>query len=407
MVVKKMCGERRGYMFVALLKNGETCSLLDDWTIEQLHVLRATQAFFCPVCLKRVQLKIGTKRMPHFAHETKCTIETERETFAHLQGKQQLYEWLTNEKIEVEIEKYLRHIQQRPDIFVRHMQHMYAIEYQCSVIPFSLFAKRTNAYKNAHIVPIWLLHTSHVKRRSLFFQLSSFSWLFFNDQEVIPFYCDERREVSFLHHLIPLSSTLAYGEWATFPLHAISFSSFFQTPQRQHDVLFHAWQMKKKQWRLSPLYYRTNRTFCRIVYHAHMTPSLFPHEAGIPLRHAYWFETPPFIWQTYMLLEMMRIPLHVTFSFHQLYERMRYFIRQNLIHIRRLPLVTKSHYSYALMDYLHALVSLRFLKKVGKSSFQRIRSWSLPRNAEEAIVGDEQLLRRIVSKKEDFFTKRE
>lgn len=67
MVVKKMCGERRGYMFVALLKNGETCSLLDDWTIEQLHVLRATQAFFCPVCLKRVQLKIGTKRMPHFA----------------------------------------------------------------------------------------------------------------------------------------------------------------------------------------------------------------------------------------------------------------------------------------------------------------------------------------------------
>lgn len=117
------------------------------------------------------------------------------------------------------------------------------------------------------------------------------------------------------------------------------------------------------------LYYRTNRTFCRIVYHAHMTPSLFPHEAGIPLRHSYWFETPPFIWQTYMLVEMMNVPLHVTFSFHQLYERMRYFIRQNLIHIRRLPLVTKSHYSYALMDYLHALVSLRFLKKSEKVRF--------------------------------------
>ena len=162
-------------MFIALFENGEVCSLLDGWTVEQLQRWRETKSFICPVCFGRVQLKIGTKRMPHFAHETKCTIETERETAAHLQGKQQLYEWLTNEKIEVEVEKYLRHIQQRPDVFVRHMQHMYAIEYQCSVIPFSLFAKRTNAYKNAHIVPIWLLHTSHVKRRSLFFQLSSFS----------------------------------------------------------------------------------------------------------------------------------------------------------------------------------------------------------------------------------------
>ncbi len=50
MLVKKICGERGGCMFVALLKNGETCSLLDDWTVEQLHVLRATQSFFLP-CL--------------------------------------------------------------------------------------------------------------------------------------------------------------------------------------------------------------------------------------------------------------------------------------------------------------------------------------------------------------------
>ncbi|PIC05837.1 restriction endonuclease [Anoxybacillus flavithermus] len=394
-------------MFVALLKNGETCSLLDDWTVEQLHVLRATQSFFCPVCFRRVQLKIGKKRMSHFAHETKCTIETERETFAHLQGKQQLYEWLMNENIEAEVEKYLPHIQQRPDVFVRHEKKMYAVEYQCSVIPSSLFVKRTNAYVNAHIVPIWLLHSSHMRRFGLFFQLSSFSWLFFNCYEMIPFYCPQRREVSFLHHLIPLSKTITYGEWTTIPLDTMSFSFFQQAPQRKHDALFDAWQMKKKQWRLSPLYYRTNRAFCRIVYEAHMTPSLFPHEAGIPLRHSYWFETPPFVWQTYMLLEMMNIPPHLTFSFHQLYERMQYFIRQNLIHIRRLPLMTKSHYSYALMDYLHALVSLRLLKKVGKSTFQRIRSWSLPHNMEEAIRGDEQLLRRIVSKKEDFFTKRE
>ncbi|MCX8046370.1 MAG: competence protein CoiA family protein [Anoxybacillus gonensis] len=394
-------------MFVALFKNGEVCSLLDDWTVEQLHVWRATESFFCPVCRKRVQLKIGKKRMPHFAHEAKCIIETERETIAHLQGKQQLYEWLLNERLEVGVETYLPHIQQRPDIFVVHQQKMYALEYQCSTISSSLFTKRTKAYMNANMIPIWILHSSHVQRRGLFFRLSSFLWLFFNDQEMIPFYCSTQRTMSFLHHLIPLSATIAYGEWTTVPLHALSFSSLRKRMNRQQTALFDAWNIKKKQWRMSPLYYRTNRTFCRIVYEAHMTPSLFPHEAGIPLRHSYWFETPPFVWQTYMLLEMMNIPLHVTFSFHQLYDRLQRFIRQNLIHIRSLPLVTKTHYSYALMDYLHALVSLRFLKKVGKSSFQRIRSWSLPQNMEEAIRGDEQVLRRIVSKKEDFFVKRE
>lgn len=393
-------------MFVALLKNGETCSLLDDWTLEQLQQLRTTQSFFCPVCYERVQLKIGKKRMSHFAHETKCIVETERETIAHLQGKQQLYEWLRKD-FAVEVEKYLPHIQQRPDVFVMHKGRMYALEYQCSVIPSSLFIKRTKAYMSARIVPIWLLHSSHVQRRGLLFHLSSFQWLFLNDEATIICYCPERCEMGLLHHLIPLSATIAYGQWETFPLHTMSFLSLHKTSALQHESLFHVWNMKKKKWRLSPMYYRANRTFCRIVYEAHMTPSLFPHEAGIPLRHSYWFETPPFIWQTYMLVEMMNVPLHVTFSFHQLYERLQRFIRQNVVHIRLLPLVTKSHYSYALMDYLHALVSLRFLKKVGKSSFQRIRSWSLPRTIEEAIVGDEQVLRRIVSKKEDFFTKRE
>ncbi len=35
-------------MFVALFKNGEVCSLLDDWTVEQLHVWRANESFFVP-----------------------------------------------------------------------------------------------------------------------------------------------------------------------------------------------------------------------------------------------------------------------------------------------------------------------------------------------------------------------
>lgn len=394
-------------MFIALFENGEVCSLLDGWTVEQLQRWRETKSFICPVCFGRVQLKIGKKRMPHFAHETRCVIETERETTAHLQGKQQLYEWVKGGPLKAEVEKYLSHIQQRPDVFVSYKEKMYALEYQCSLIPMSLFMKRTKAYMCANIVPVWILHRSYLQRRGLLFQLSSFSWLFFNDNGTITFYCPIRKQFSFLHHLIPLSATLAYGQWTTVPLHAMSFTFLHMTPQPQADTLFYVWNMKKKQWRLSPLYYRTNRTFCHIVYNAHMTPSLFPHEAGIPLRHSYWFETPPFIWQTYMLMEMMAVPLHVTFSFHQLYEQLQRFIRQNIVRVRQLPLVTTSHYSYALMDYLHALVSLRFLKKVGKSSFQRIRSWSLPSTIEEAMKGDEDVLRRIVSKKEDFFIKRE
>ncbi len=61
---------------------------------------------------------------------------------------------------------------------------------------------------------------------------------FFNDQEIIPFYCSTQRTMSFLHHLIPLSATIAYGEWTTVPLHMISFSSLHKTPHGQQDALF-------------------------------------------------------------------------------------------------------------------------------------------------------------------------
>ena len=65
---------------------------------------------------------------------------SEGETEEHLSAKELLYEWLTDETIE--IEAYLPDLQQRPDLLVGKT----AIEVQCSALSWSRFVQRTEKY---------------------------------------------------------------------------------------------------------------------------------------------------------------------------------------------------------------------------------------------------------------------
>ncbi|MGX1981462.1 competence CoiA-like predicted nuclease [Thermolongibacillus altinsuensis] len=402
-------------MFVALRENGERCSLLDGWTMDQLRQLRKSERFFCPVCGERVQLKLGNKRSPHFAHKKMCVVQTERESLEHLLGKEHLYTWLKRQDVDVHLEPYLPQIQQRPDLLVCTSNHLYALEYQCSPIPTALFQKRTNAYRKEGMIPIWILGSNHFRRVSTHgVKLSTFHWLFVDGSMQIPllrFYCPMTKHFLQLTHFIPFSSSLTYATLHISPLSSCSFDDFLCSPRISFPSSFWTeWKRKKGQWRLSyPLYRNgTNEKFYAYVYAAHLSPALFPVEAGLPVAHLYWFETPAFIWQTYLLLEIMKRPLYATFSFHEIYEEMKRFIRRKMIQIRTLPLVMNSHYSYALMDYLCLLVRVRLLKRVGKTTFQRIRAVRIPNTMEEAIWLDEQIIQMLTfDQKEDFLKSRE
>lgn len=139
-------------MFTAITEKGSIINLFNMKDKDELKVLRSIPTY-CPECKGRVILKMGEKKITHFAHERKewCKANGEAESSYHLQGKLQLYEKLLQLKLEPQLEPYYSEIKQRADISFIWNNKKYVIEYQCAVISPQL-VKKTYSWlsKNKH-----------------------------------------------------------------------------------------------------------------------------------------------------------------------------------------------------------------------------------------------------------------
>ena len=101
------------------------------------HQAKRSQHYFCPACKQQVQLKRGKHKIAHFAHfkHQACESFSEGETAEHLRAKNQLYQWLLQQNLPVQMEAYLPLLKQRPDLLVGKI----AIEMQCSPLSTTRF----------------------------------------------------------------------------------------------------------------------------------------------------------------------------------------------------------------------------------------------------------------------------
>lgn len=115
--------------------------------------------YSCPGCKKRVILKKGQVKIPHFAHLKKeeCTSFSEGETEEHIKGKMDLYNWLEKLEMQVQLEPYLNELQQRPDILVHSNGEKIVIEFQCSPISIDTIQRRTEGYLSRGYKVIWIV----------------------------------------------------------------------------------------------------------------------------------------------------------------------------------------------------------------------------------------------------------
>ncbi|MEC1178814.1 competence protein CoiA family protein [Metasolibacillus meyeri] len=146
-------------MLVAHTEQGQLITITLGTCLNHLQQLRQTTTFYCPQCKQPLQLKIGRVKIPHFAHKqlNDCDASfTEGESLMHLLGKQQLFSFFQKRVEKVVLEGYLSRLQQRPDLFITHRQQHYAIEFQCSTIPFEQFNERTTGYEKHGIIPLWI-----------------------------------------------------------------------------------------------------------------------------------------------------------------------------------------------------------------------------------------------------------
>lgn len=114
--------------------------------------------YYCCLCKERVILKKGQIKVPHFSHghNSDCSVYSEGETWEHLKGKSDLYDWLMVMGCGPELEVYIAEINQRADILINWKEQQYAIEYQCSPISEKEVIMRTQGYLSAGIKPVWI-----------------------------------------------------------------------------------------------------------------------------------------------------------------------------------------------------------------------------------------------------------
>ncbi|WP_057774196.1 competence protein CoiA [Cytobacillus dafuensis] len=364
-------------MLVSKTKHGDWFSLTSIRNGERLKEIRKKESFYCPECEEEVILKIGSKRIPHFAHkkDASCSESYERESEYHLKGKLRLFEWLNSLGLTPQLEPFYKEISQRPDVGFMHNGVHYAIEFQCSVIPEELFVKRTENYYKAEILPIWIMAGKNIKRKGNYrTELTGFDYLFLskNDSEkwILPAFCPVTNTLIIVNHILPISVKNSIAQFSVMDINTASLANLIQ-PNCSRLFNIEDWQReirKAKNITLS-LYGSHQNKFLQELYTHSLIPSLLPPEIGLPVKHAPLIETPAIVWQSYLYMDLLSHKQ--CFSLHEIHRSFFRRVSKKDVKIRNLPLNRNGDVFAAVKEYIDLLVKTNRLDNVNHDFFKK------------------------------------
>ena len=300
-------------ILMAKLKDGTLIRLTKDMKREHLRTWRQSTTFFCPQCNGTVQLKVGNIIIPHFAHKKEATCSasfSEGETQEHLQGKQQMYNFLDRVTKNVKLEPYFKALSQRPDLLVTINAHSFPIEFQCSTIPIAQVEARTSGYEKAGMNPIWIMATPK-KLKTLpqgvnKFHFSRFEESFFtyNYPEGLVFLTYDPQFKHFhyfstLHHIV---GRQYIGVHRTLPISKQIFP--FARPKipstTDFEQYYDLFKLVRRKFLSSRIFVNRrgiNNPFLQRCYELRIIPSELPRWIGVPICTQNVFTEHPCEWQ--------------------------------------------------------------------------------------------------------------
>ena len=265
---------------------------------------------FCPACDQELILKVGAKKIPHFAHKTLCPIKPEGESEIHLLGKKKLYTWLKRMGFQPEIERYLTNVNQQPDLLFSWQGRNCVIEFQCSIISPAEIMRRTKNYLENDYHPFWIIYDKNITssaNETIHFSefLAQFLLKISETSSLILSFDPECDSLHAFYHIIPHSLNRA---WATkYKLTKKEQLATLFSPPPLLNFSFTAWVNKTESW----LYYlslkpkaRQNK-FLQFLYQSYLHPLVLPPEVGIPLPNMYLIHSHPFEWQFYLWYHLL------------------------------------------------------------------------------------------------------
>jgi competence protein CoiA len=397
-------------MLIALTEKGVTVNLVLIKHIGELHALREKEKFYCPQCHDSLLLKVGTQKIPHFAHthHSNCPGSSEAESSMHLKGKSDLFLWFKQRGWETTLEHYVPDIRQKADILVSKNGHPFAIEYQCSVIPISLLKERTKGYYSQGITPVWilgglpyqkLLSVSERTYRITDFQMS-FSHIHRQSGFCLSSYHPYYKQMYQLKHIHPLTTTKVIAYLACHPLENVLSPFPFSLDigdREQNEILpIPLWFKEKSTWLQTKIYYARSLKdpFLSAVYKNGFHPLLLAPVIGIPVASMGVCKSHPIEWQFYLWIDgLNKIPIGDTFSLAFILKFFNQRVTKKHLILRELPFIPQKHILEMIRQYLYILIQLDYLKLEDRGIYKMSKKTFPAKNMEEA-----ELLRKEIIK---------
>lgn len=356
---------------------GEWFSLMNYHNQEQLRERRQIESFYCPECKEQVILKMGKKKIPHFAHKkgAACSESYERESEYHLKGKMLLYEWLQSKGVDPIVEPYFKVIAQRPDIGFIHEGIQYAIEYQCSVIPEELFLKRSKNYQKANIIPIWIMAAKNIKRKSdCRAALSEFDYLFLRKSPchvwMLPAFCPITNNLVIMNHITPITTKNIITQFSIKNLKSATLSDLLN-PRCIHSFPIGDWQTEiRKRKNTTTQFGMVQNKYLQELYTHSFIPFLLPPEIGLPVPHAPYIETSIIEWQSYLFIDVLHDREWV--SLDKVVATFKRRVNNRDVKIRSLPLDSDGYALLAVKEYIKLLEKMNVLQAVDNNLFRQV-----------------------------------
>jgi competence protein CoiA len=391
-------------LLTAITSKAERICLGDGWNKDHLVSLRENAILYCPNCHERVTLKLGEKRIFHFAHQkgSFCSVEHEGETDFHLKGKLQLYQWLKLQNLNPTLEFYDASIKQRADMIFTIATNRYALEFQCSTISDTVFNKRTMGYRSRGYIPLWILGANQLKTKNSFVSsLSDFHFLFLQKTPfntwTIPFYCSETQNFILLHSIQPLTIRKFISNKTIQKLNQIPFTHLFSLPIENKTYPSYKWIGELEQLKNSLIRYSTGhqKSFLLDLYQNHLNVLLLPPFIGLPVQESISIITPPLIWQAYLFLDVFfKKDTQTPISYHEIYNAFTKRKMKNHIHLRQSPVDDELNPSIAVYQYIELLVKLGILLKFNETTFLINHPIILAGNIEEQKENEKQFFKK-------------
>ncbi|MED3792194.1 competence protein CoiA family protein [Niallia alba] len=371
-------------MYTAITAEGKMINLFTMENKDELKGLRELP-IYCPECKGRVILKMGEKKITHFAHERTqwCAGNGEAESSYHLQGKLQLYQKLLEVNLEPKLEPYFPEIKQRADISFVFNKEQYVIEYQCAVISPQLVKKRTEGYRKINIYPIWIIGFHHLKKwNPIKVKLSTFIYQFFTfyqNQYLLPTYCPYDRVFYLIQNPVPISISQTFISTSSYPL--VKMEGELKLPilsNKNFSISY--WRELIHRQKTKDVHYptKTNDHFLKELYARELHPHFLPPFIGIPLKEGFLIETPPLYWQATIFLDSFFDATKI-YPLQKVYGHFQRRIEKGNIKIRDLPFLKEKNWKVAVKQYLQTLINLKIMEEI-KPNFYRLLYWKEIRN---------------------------